>query len=147
MDGLKVRKAVEGDVDFTSSVKEAAFREYAEQVWGWDEINQRELHDLRFASQEVPIIQFRRTDVGFFATSSTADWVREYEIFILPEYQQKGFGSACMSRIVADARARKKAVTLHVLKINTRGIAFYQRLGFKIVDEDDSHVQMVKSHD
>ena len=48
-----------------------------------------------------------------------------------------------MSHIVADARARKMAVRLQVLKINTRGISFYQRLGFEIVDEDDTHVQMV----
>ncbi len=52
---------------------------------------------------------------------------------------------ACMRLIIRDARARKMAVRLQVLKINTRGISFYQRLGFEIVDEDDTHFQMVKS--
>ncbi|MDE3000095.1 MAG: N-acetyltransferase [Gemmatimonadota bacterium] len=142
MDGLAIRKAVQTDVDFTFAVKEAAFREYVEKVWGWDGAYQRELHELRFASQDVHIIQYQGIDVGYFSTSSTADSVRVDQIFILPEYQRKGLGSACMSRIVADARAREKAVTLQVLKINTRGIAFYRRLGFSIVDEDDTHVQM-----
>ena len=143
MDGLRTRKAIQADVDFAFAVKEAAFREYAEQVWDWDGIDQRELHDLRFASQDVHIIQFRGIDVGYFSTSSTADAVRVHQIYILPEYQRKGIGSACMSHIVADARARKMAVRIQVLKINTRGISFYQRLGFEIVDEDDTHVQMV----
>ena len=143
MDGLNIRKAVDADVDFTFAVKEAAFREYVEQVWGWDEVDQRELHEVRFASQNAHIIQYQGIEAGYFSTSSTADWVRVYQIFILPEYQRKGLGSACMRLIVSDASAQEKSVRLQVLKINTRAIAFYERLGFKIVDEDDSHVQMV----
>ena len=144
MDGLRLRKAVEADVDFAFAVKEAAFREYVEQVWGWDGADQRELHDLRFASQDVHIIQYRGIDVGYCSTSRTANWVRVYQIFILPGYQRKGIGTACMRMIVADAKAQEKSVRLQVLKINTRAIAFYEMLGFKIVDEDDTHVQMVK---
>ena len=43
-----------------------------------------------------------------------------------------------------DANVMGKAVNLQVLKINIRGIAFYQRLGFSIIDEDSTHVQMKK---
>lgn len=144
MDGLAIRKAEATDVDFTFLVKEAAFREYVEKVWGWDGADQRELHELRFTPQDVRIIQFRGTDVGYFSASSTADAIRVHQIFILPECQRKGLGSACMRLIVLDAGVQKKAVRLQVLKINTRAIAFYERLGFKIVDEDDTHVQLVK---
>ncbi|MDE3258464.1 MAG: N-acetyltransferase [Gemmatimonadota bacterium] len=142
MDGFAIRKADSVDVDFTFAVKEAAFREYVEKVWGWDGADQRELHELRFASQDARIIQYKGIDVGYFSTSATADRVRINQIFILPEYQRKGLGSACMRLIVSDARAQKKVVRLQVLKINTRAIAFYDRLGFSIVDEDDTHVQM-----
>lgn len=147
MDGLAIRNAVQTDVDFTFAVKEAAFREYAEQVWGWDEIDQRELHELRFASQDVHIIQYWGIDVGYFSTSATADWMRVHQIFILPEYQRKGLGSACMRLIVSDASAQEKSVRLQVLKINTRATAFYLGLGFEIVDEDETHIQMAKSPD
>ena len=50
-----------------------------------------------------------------------------------------------MRLILSDASAQEKAVRLQVLKINTRAIAFFRRLGFEIVDEDDTYVQMVKS--
>ena len=73
MDGLAIRKAVQADVDFTFAVKEAAFREYVEKVWGWDGVDQRELHEVRFASQDVHIIQYQGTDAGYYSTSSTAD--------------------------------------------------------------------------
>jgi len=34
---------------------------------------------------------------------------------------------------------------LQVLKVNTRGIVLYKRLGFKIVGEDSIYFQMEKS--
>ena len=124
--------------------KEAAFRGYVEQIWGWNHTHQRELHNKRFASQDVHIIRFKGNDVGFLSTSSTSDSLKVHQLFILPEHQGQGIGSACMTCIIEDASAEEKALTLQVLKINTRAIAFYQRLGFKIADENSTHVQMVR---
>ena len=142
MEELSFRKAHTSDSEFVFTVKKSAFREYVEQVWGWDDDYQRELHNRRFAAQEVCIIQFRGTDAGFLATSSTADTLKVNQLFILPEYQGKGIGSACMTRIVDDASLEMKSVALQVLKVNTRGITFYQRLGFSIGGESSTHFQM-----
>ena len=147
MEELSFRKAHTSDSEFVFTVKKAAFREYVEQVWGWDDNYQRELHNRRFASQDLRIIQFRGTDVGFMATSSTPDTLKVNQLFILPEYQRKGIGSACMTRIVDDASLEGKSVALQVLKVNTRGIAFYQRLGFAIVSESATHFQMEKLYE
>lgn len=142
MEGLSIRKADATDSNFVFAVKKAAFREYVEQVEGWDDTHQRELHNKRFDAQDFRIIQFQGNDIGFFSTSCTSDSLKVHQFFIHPEYQGRGIGSACMTRILADAA--RKAVNLQVLKINIRGIAFYQRLGFSIVDEDSTHVQMKK---
>ena len=144
MEELNIRKASVIDCEFVYATKKAAFREYVEQIWGWDESHQRELHNTRFASHDLRIIQFRGIDVGFFATSNTSEAVKFHQLFILPEYQSRGIGSACMTRIIDEANLAQKPVMLQVLKINTRAIAFYQRLGFAIADEDSSHVQMEK---
>ena len=141
---LNIRKAYASDSEFVFTVKKAAFREYVEQVWGWDDSYQRELHDRRFTSQDLRIIQFCGTDVGFLATSRTRDTLKVNQLYILPEYQGKGIGSACMARILDDASLRQKPVVLQVLKVNTRGIAFYQKLGFIIVGETTTHFQMKK---
>ena len=142
MEELKVRKAQAADSDFVFAVKRAAFREYVEQIWGWDEVYQKELHNRRFASQDLRIIQFNGTDVGFLSTSNTADTLNVDQIYILPEYQGRGIGAACMRGIIDDASLEQKPVTLQVLKINTRATAFYQRLGFTIIDENSTHFQM-----
>ena len=144
MEELSFRKAYASDSEFVFTVKKAAFREYVEQVWGWDDNYQRELHNRRFAAQDLRIIQFRGKDIGFLATSSTPNTLKVNQIFILPEYQSKGIGSACLTRIIDDANLVQKSVTLQVLKVNPRGVAFYQRLGFTIVGESPTHFQMEK---
>ena len=142
MEGLKFRKAGANDSEFVFAVKKAAFREYVEQIWGWDDTYQRNLHNRRFASQDIRIIQFHGTDIGFLSTRKTPDTLKVNQIYILPEYQGKGIGAACMKGIIDDANLEQKSVTLQALKINTRATAFYQRLGFIIVDENSTHFQM-----
>ena len=144
MEELSFRKACASDTEFVFAVKKAAFREYVEQVWGWDDDYQRELHNRRFDSQDFHIIQFRGIDVGFLTTSSTPGTLKVNQLFILPEHQGRGIGSACMTCIVDNASLEMKSVALQVLKVNTRGITFYQRLGFSIVGESPTHFQMEK---
>ena len=144
MNELSLRKANANDSEFVFTVKKAAFREYVEQVWGWDDSYQRELHSRRFDSQELLIIQFRGIDIGFLSTSNTSDALKLNQLYILPEYQGRGIGTAGMTRVLDDASLRQKPVVLQVLKVNTRGIVFYQRLGFIIVGETTTHVQMKK---
>ena len=142
MEGLKSRKARATDSGFVFAVKKVAFREYVEQIWGWDEVYQKELHNRRFASQDLRIIQFNGIDVGFLSASANSDTFNVDQIYILPEYQGRGIGASCMRGIIDDANQEQKPVTLQVLRINTRATAFYQRLGFTIVDENSTHFQM-----
>ena len=128
MEGLSIREAGAIDSEFVFAVKKAAFREYVEQIWGWDDTYQKELHNRRFGSQDLLIIQFNGADVGFLSTSNTSDTLNVDQIYILPEYQGKGIGAACMRTIIDDANIEQKPVTLQVLRINTRATAFYERL-------------------
>jgi ribosomal protein S18 acetylase RimI-like enzyme len=49
-----------------------------------------------------------------------------------------------MMRIIEDAAASELPVRLQVLKVNSRAVAFYQRLGFRSIGESDTHVLMEK---
>ena len=143
MEELSLRKAQASDSEFVFAVKAAAYQEYVEEVWGWDDKYQRERHNREFVSQEdFRIIQFRGTDIGFLIMSRTSDTLKVNQIYILPEYQGRGIGSACLTRIIDRASLEEKSVMLQVLKVNTRGVAFYQRLGFTIVGESATHFQM-----
>ena len=145
MDGLRIRTATAEDSDFAYSVKKAAFREYAEKVWGWDEGHQRELHRARFASQDFRIIQFRGRDCGVMALAGKSDHLRLYQLYLLTEYQGQGIGSECMKVILQQAESERQSVRLQVLKVNQRAAAFYERLGFTEVGESATHIEMERA--
>lgn len=142
MDNLRLRKATADDSEFAYQTKKAAFSSYVEKVWGWAEEEQRQLHKRRFISQDFYVIQASGINVGILALVREPDCVKLNQLFILPKYQSRGIGMACMMHVMEDADALELPVRLKVLKVNSRAIVFYQRLGFKVIGESDTHILM-----
>ena len=142
MNNLTLRKATAEDSEFAYLTKKTAFRQYIEKVWGWDEEEQRQLHERRFMSQDFQVIQVDGIDIGILAIVHQPDCVKVNQMFIIPEYQRKGIGAVCIRRIIKDATVSKLPVRLQVLKANTQAVAFYQRAGFRSIGESGTHVLM-----
>lgn len=141
---VSLRTVTAQDSEFAYRVKKAALSEYVRQVWGWDENEQQRLHERRFASQDFKVIVEAGADVGILALSHEPDCLKVNQLLLLPEFQGKGIGTACMRQVLDDAARRGLPVRLQVLKVNGRAIAFYRRLGFVDTGEDDTHIQMEK---
>ena len=142
MTEVSLRQATAADGEFAYQTKRAAFRVYVDAVWGWDETEQRRLHEERFTAQESRVIQASGADVGILALDRRADCLKVNQLFLLPEYQNRGLGTACMMQVIADAREAGLPVRLRVLKANPRAAAFYRRLGFREIGDIDTHVLM-----
>ena len=100
MDNITLRKSTPIDSEFVYIVKKAAFREYVEQVHGWNEDERRRFHAQRFETQDFRIIHQGSTDVGVMAVVTAKDCVKVNQLFLLPEYQGRGIGETCMRRIM-----------------------------------------------
>jgi len=83
---LRLRKATPDDSKFAYQTKKAAFRVYVEKVWGWNEVEQRQLHQRRFASQDFYVMQISESDVGILAIVRQPDCIKVNQMFILPKY-------------------------------------------------------------
>jgi len=116
-----------------------------EQVWGWDEDEQRQHHEQRFGAQDFRVINLAGTDVGIMAIVVALDCVKLNQLFLLPAHQGKGIGTQCMSLIMDEARRLGLPLRLGVLKVNQRALAFYQRLGFVCTGETDKHILMERA--
>ena len=134
-----MRKAEERDSDFAYLTKKASFKEYVEQVWGWDEGKQRQLHERRFKAQDFQVISLNSKDIGIVAIDVTPDCLKVNQLFLLPEYQGVGIGRQCMLIIMEKGRQLALPVRLGVLKVNPRARAFYERLGFVLIGETETH--------
>jgi putative acetyltransferase len=120
-------------------VKKAAFKEYVEKVEGWDEEEQRQLHERRFRAQDFWVIHFAGIDVGIIAIVVGSDCGNVNQLFLLPGHQGKGIGHRCLLRITEEARQHGLPVRLRVMKANPRARAFFQRLGFIRSGETETH--------
>jgi len=139
-----LRQAKQNDSDFAYSAKKAAFREYVEEVWGWEEDEQLQLHKTRYDMQDFRIISCDGIDVGVMALVIDSNCLNLKQLFILPEHQGKGIGEHCMSFILRQAQHLSLPVHLGVLKANPRALVFYGRLGFVSAGETDTHFLLVK---
>ena len=104
MNSLTLRKASPNDSEFAYCAKRAAFREYVEKVEGWDEDEQRQLHERRFGAQDFRVINLAGTDIGIMAVVVAPDCVKVNQLFLLPEHQGKDIGRRCMLLIMEEAR-------------------------------------------
>jgi GNAT superfamily N-acetyltransferase len=140
--GLAFRKAAASDSTFAYETREAALRPYLEQDQGWDEQEQHDLHQRRFAAHDFRIITTGERDAGVMALERQTDCLRLHQLFLLPEYQGRGIGSQCVQGAMEEARASCLRIRVQVLKANARAVSFYVRLGFVQTDSTCSHVVM-----
>ena len=145
LDTLTLRAADPRDKEFAYQVKEAALREYVEQAGGWDDAEQRGLHDRRFRADDFHVIILDGIDIGVLCSVPERDCVYLYQLYILPEHQGRGAGSACLSLVIEWGNERGLPVRLRVLKVNSRASALYERLGFARVGDTPTHHLMERS--
>ena len=138
---LSLRKASGAqDSEFTYLTKRAAFRDYVVLArGGWDEDEQRRLHEERFRQFDFRIVNADGTAVGFIAVERTPECLTLHHIFLRPEHHGRGIGRRCMSLVMEEARALGVPLRLQVLKVNPRAYSLYQRLGMFRSGESATH--------
>ncbi len=117
MENITLRKPTPKDSEFVYIVKKAAYREYVEQVHGWNEDEQRRFHGQRFETQDFRIVHQGSTDVGVMAVVTAKDCVKVNQIFLPPEYQGRGIDETCMRRIMGETPQLGLPVRRRVLKV------------------------------
>jgi ribosomal protein S18 acetylase RimI-like enzyme len=71
------------------------------------------------------------------------DETPELSAAVLPEYRNKGVGTALLNRLVEDARTRFPALSLSVSADNP-AVRLYRRLGFRVVGQAGTSLVMEK---
>jgi ribosomal protein S18 acetylase RimI-like enzyme len=99
---------------------------------------------MNFPDAVSHIIQAYGVDAGWAVVAVTARHVHLVEIMILPELRGKGIGTAVLAEVAGNAAVANKPVRLEVNPVNHSAIRLYERLGFRIVGQDDTHYTMEK---
>ena len=138
MQQFEVRQATPGDRDTLYRIKRETIRPYVEQVWGWDE----ELQERRFCESydhtATQVVVVDGLAVGLLRVSERESAVFIDQVEITPKYQSQGIGTS----LINDLLARGRPVELGVLKVNVDARRLYERLGFRVTGETETHYNM-----
>jgi GNAT superfamily N-acetyltransferase len=123
MHDIFLRPVTSEDTAFALHVTEACMRVYAEQTWGaWDR-----RADLNLAVDEI--IQLAGSEIGLIGIERHLDHWFLGKLYLLPAYQNQGFGGYLLGRLIRDAKSAEVALRLTVLEVNPAR-RFYERYGF-----------------
>lgn len=139
---VSLRQATDADREFAFQVLKAAFGKYVKEVYGWDEKLQRQILRQRFRPSSTWIIKYNDKEIGLLAFNREPDFIRIRQLFLLPEYQGLGIGVHLMRDILKESKQKGIPVRLQVLKVNNRAKVFYERIGFSVTDETETHHKM-----
>jgi ribosomal protein S18 acetylase RimI-like enzyme len=139
--GVALRAATSGDYDFARRVHHGAMRPYVEPLFGWDDAFQAKRFRETFSPQGAFVILRAGVECGWLQIVEGEDAVYLSQLFILPEHQRRGTGSAVLASLLAQWRAGGKAVRLGVLK-NNPARRLYERVGFKVIAEEERRLEM-----
>jgi GNAT superfamily N-acetyltransferase len=132
---VATRNAESSDVEFAFTVTEAAMRSYVEQTWGeWKAGWQRDHHVSSFNADPHLVVLVEEVQAGILVVSEAATHLQLEKLYLLPEFQNQGVGTALLEQVLRRGRTALKPVCLRVLTVNTSAQRFYARHGFRITE-------------
>lgn len=141
MEDLELRPAGEQDYAFLSRLHYLTFYAYVFQTWSMSAAELEKIFRAEYGHQQRQVVCTGGVAIGSLLIEGHSDELFLDYIAILPEFQNRGFGTRLVRTVLAQGARQGKKVRLHVLKVNqARGL--YQRLGFHIYAEDDFRYYM-----
>jgi len=128
------------DYQFGFDIKKTTLGEYIEKTWGdWNEEEQLNFYKKEFVIDNCFIVKNNNINIGWLKIIETDEIVDINQLFILPEYQNKGIGGKILNDIMENGINNNKRINLQVLKCNKKAQKLYEKLGFMIDDETETH--------
>lgn len=140
---VSLRPAGPDDFDFLRALHEAAMRPHVERAFGpWDAADQLARFRQRFNPAAQQIILVDGESAGMLHIEERAEEIFIPAIWLLPAFQRQGIGTRLLTGILENAARQGKPVALRVLKANLGARSLYQRLGFGVTGETETHYVM-----
>ena len=140
---LSFRNVLFDDCEYILNLKELCLKWYIEIIYGWDTNIQREKtkHELEKHKEDMRIIIVNNKDVGITTFYEENGEYVVGLIMVHPDCQGLGIGSKIINEYINIAKKEKKRIIIKTYKLNPAK-KLYERLGFKIYNEDDTHVYL-----
>jgi GNAT superfamily N-acetyltransferase len=139
---VSLRPSTAEDLGFLMRLHEAAMWRYVEQTYGhWNASLQRRSFLERTRPEAHEIVELDGRPIGCLKVRVTDNTLHLDRVFLLPEVQRRGIGTALVRGVIARARSRSLPVRLRVFPVNPAR-RLYERLGFRQTHSTGTHLYM-----
>lgn len=139
----RLRDASPGDETWLENLRRRAYADLFDATWGgWDEARHSRQFSESMKHGQISIIEVNGVRVGMIQLIVESDAVEIGEIQIEPSHQGRGLGTSVLLDVIAEASGQGRSVRLSVGLKNERAISLYERLGFRLEGESDTHRHM-----
>ncbi|MEQ9883676.1 GNAT family N-acetyltransferase [Pectobacterium brasiliense] len=137
---ITLRPATPEDEQFLFELRRATMDEHLHKA-GVIADDSAHWQRIKYHYNDAYIVLMGSERIGLFKRYKGANEWTIIQIQILPAYQGQGIAAWLLNTFLQQADEANVPVTLSVLNGN-RAITLYQRVGFKIVDNDDITLKM-----
>lgn len=142
---VELRPARKSDYDYAQRLYVETMRPLLTRLDAWDEDDTLAKFRGHYRQGDVSIIMVNGRDAGFLQVEENADGITLTQIHIEAPYRSRGIGTRLIRDLLSESQTKNKPVSLSVVKHNpAQGL--YERLGFQVVDQDDTKLHMRYEH-
>jgi ribosomal protein S18 acetylase RimI-like enzyme len=131
-----LRPARPEDFDFAWALYRGLMKEMSREFGLWHESVQRAMIRSAMSSDEASVIMAGDQPAGWVQIQDSEDAIYVHHLYIADGHQGRGIGTRLLKNTLREARKHAKPAHLWVMRNNARARQLYQRLGFRVVDED-----------
>jgi GNAT superfamily N-acetyltransferase len=141
---LTFESTTHGDAETLVRMRIQAMRESLERIGRFDPHRARDRFISSFKPSECRFILIDGVSVGFVVVRRAESHLALDHLYVVPEHQKKGIGSAVLGSVLKDADAQSLAVKLGALR-DSDSNRFYQRHGFVKTTETEWDIYYVRA--
>jgi len=141
---LNYRKATIDDLAFLLKLRKASMSDHLEAA-GLFLSDKEHLERIKEHFNDSQLILLNNKAIGLLKLGIMKERLHIRQFQLLPKYQGKGIGYQVLKSLITKARKRNLPITLNVLLANPAK-ALYQRVGFKIIGQNELEYQMCYRH-
>jgi GNAT superfamily N-acetyltransferase len=149
---VELRPVTPGDDSFLLFVYASTRKDELAQVeWAegqkemflrWQFDLQRGEYFTRFPDAAYHVILVDQQPAGRIWVGADDEQIRLLDIALLPEFQNRGVGTGLLRRLMTYATTEGKVLRHMVFVLNNNAERFYERLGFKLIEDFGAYKHM-----
>ncbi len=133
---LRYESATEDDFSELVELRIESMRKSLEALGRFDRTRSIERFRSSFSPSKTKKIMKGNILVGFFAVTEESDQLYLDHLYVSPQHQSSGIGSAVLNSLIESSEEKMKPIRLGALK-HSRSNKFYRMHGFSVTSEDE----------